>query len=110
MPAADARHLVIGTSLPVFVPGGIDDLQRWNERVCDGAWGRLGSAARREGPPRHSTSRTGRRSLVRSTAFVELLADLGDAQPAAPVTISVLSGDIHFSYHAELHFPASARR
>ena len=38
----DARHLLIGSSLPVFVPGGIHDLQRWNERVCDGAWGRLG--------------------------------------------------------------------
>ena len=40
--AADARHIVIGTSLPVFVVGGIHDLQRWNERVCDGAWGRPG--------------------------------------------------------------------
>ena len=38
----DARHLLIGSSLPAFVPGGIHDLQRWNERVCDGAWGRLG--------------------------------------------------------------------
>ena len=46
----DARHLLIGTSLPAFVPGGMHDLQRWNERVCDGAWGRLGIRARRAGP------------------------------------------------------------
>ena len=38
--------------------------------------------------------------------FVELLQDLGDASRSdAPATISVLSGDIHFSYASEIRFP-----
>ena len=45
------RHLVIATSLPMFVPGGLHGIQQWNEAVCDGAWGRpfawLGEKLRR---------------------------------------------------------------
>ena len=104
---ADARHVVIGTSLPVFVPGGIDGLQRWNERVCDGAWGRpgtwLGEKVRRgldlEDWPAFERS---------FQSFVELLAQLGGShQPSPPSTIAILSGDIHFSFHARIHFPPS---
>ena len=40
------------------------------------------------------------------TAFVELLEDLGGThRQKPPATISVLSGDIHFSYASELIFP-----
>ncbi len=39
--AADVDHLLIGSSLPVFVPGGLHDLQLWNEAICAGRWGRL---------------------------------------------------------------------
>ena len=35
----DVDHLIIGSSLPMFVPGGLHDLQRWSEAVIDGAWG-----------------------------------------------------------------------
>jgi hypothetical protein len=43
-------------------------------------------------------------------ALVALLADLGSAdRPSPPATISVLSGDIHFSYHAAIRFPPAAR-
>ncbi len=103
----DARHLLIGSSLPAFVPGGIHDLQRWNERVCDGAWGRpgirLGERVRRaldlEDWPAFGRS---------FDALVALLAELGSADRLSPpATISVLSGDIHFSYHSVLHFPAA---
>ena len=101
----DVDHLLIGTSLPVFVPGGLHDLQVWSEAICDGAWGgpgrRLGEWTRRKAdmedwPAFH-------RSFA---AFVELLQDLGDASRSdAPATISVLSGDIHFSYASEIRFP-----
>ena len=104
---ADARHLLIGTSLPVFVAGGIHDLQRWNERVCDGAWGRLGAAARARscdvGLDLEHWPAFGRSF----DAMVALLADLGNAsRRGRPASISVLSGDIHFSYHSEIEFPA----
>jgi hypothetical protein len=110
----DARHLLIGTSLPVFVPGGIDDLQRWNERVCDGAWGRVG---RRLGERvRRGLDLEDWPAFTRSfDALVELLSDLGSdgrsgdsSGRTPPATISILSGDIHFSYHSRIHFPAGS--
>jgi hypothetical protein len=105
-----ARHMVIGTSLPVFVPGGIDGLQRWNERVCDGAWGRVG--ARLGEKIRRGLDLEDWPAFARSFgAFVDLLAELGTAQQASPEstpsTISILSGDIHFSFHSRIHFPSS---
>ena len=36
----DCEHLVLATSVPVNMPGGLHDLEQWNERVCDGAWGK----------------------------------------------------------------------
>ncbi len=107
--AADARHVVIGTSLPVFVVGGIHDLQRWNERVCDGAWGRpgrwIGEKLRRAFDLDHWPA------FGRSfDAMIELLDGIGQrvAREQRPASISVLSGDIHFSYHSEIDFPEAA--
>jgi hypothetical protein len=99
-------HLVIATSLPVFVPGALHDLQVWNEAVCDGRWGRLagrvGERLRRavdlEDWPAFSHS---------FDQLASLLADVGGAANAqAPATITVLSGDIHFSYLGEVDLAA----
>ena len=101
----DVDHLLIGTSLPVFVPGGLHDLQVWSEAICDGAWGGpgVGSAS---GPGARPTWRTGRRSTAPSPRSSSSSQDLGDASRSdAPATISVLSGDIHFSYASEIRFP-----
>ena len=44
-------HLVIASTLPVFMPKGIHHLEAWNEAICAGAWGRhaarLGEKVRR---------------------------------------------------------------
>jgi phosphodiesterase/alkaline phosphatase D-like protein len=104
---ADVDHLLIGTSLPVFVPGGLHDLQIWNEAICDGAWGRLG---RKIGEwMRVKADMEDWPAFVQSfDAIVELLQQLGEGSRSnAPATISVLSGDIHLSYTAEIHFPAA---
>lgn len=102
------RHLVIGTSLPAFTPGGIGDLQQWNERVCAGAWGRF--AIRTGERLRRALDLEDWPAFSRSfDALVRLLAEVGaEGRDDAPSTISVLSGDIHFSYHSELHFPAAS--
>ena len=101
----DVDHLLLATSLPVFVTGAIHDLQVWNEAVCDGAWGRpmswIGERLRRgldlEDWP----------AFMRSFLdLTELLAEVGSGKNApAPATITILSGDIHFSYVAAVHFP-----
>ena len=102
------RHLVIATSLPVFVPGGLHGLQQWSEAVCDGAWGRplawLGERLRRaldlEDWPAFDRS---------FRAFVDLLAEVAEPGPdGAPSTITVVSGDIHFSYVAGIQLAGSA--
>jgi hypothetical protein len=102
----EVDHLLIGTSLPAFVPGGIHDFQKWSEAICDGAWGwpgrKLGEWLRIKADLEDWPAFD--RSLG---ALVQLLGELGAAsRPEAPATISVLSGDIHFSYAAEVRFPA----
>ncbi len=103
----DVDHLLIGTSLPLFVPVGLYDLQIWSERICDGAWGRPGRWVGQW--LRIKADLEDWAAFSRSfDAFVELLGDLADASrgAVAPATISVLSGDIHFSFASEIRFPS----
>ena len=102
---ADVDHLLIGSSLPVFTPGGIHDLQVWNEAMTDGAWGkllaRLGEWLRRKADLEDWSAFS--RSF---DEFVDLLADLAASDRATPLrSIAVLSGDIHFSFASQIHFP-----
>jgi len=103
--ADDVDHLLIGSSLPVFMPPALHDLEVADEAVNDGRWGkfgvRLGEWFRRradmEDWPAFGHS---------FDMFVDLLERIGGASnPNAPRSISVLSGDIHFSYISEIVFP-----
>ncbi len=94
------RHLVLATSVPVFVPGGIHGLQRWNERVCDGAWGSV--AARLAEWLRRALDLEDWPAFGRSfDAMVELLDELAARDPSLD-SITVVAGDIHFSYVARV--------
>ena len=107
----EVDHLLIGSSLPVFVPGAMHDAQRWSEAVIDGAWGhwpgvqqrwveRLRRAIDMEDWPAFSRS---------FESLVEMIGALASGRDLpAPASISVLSGDIHFSYHARIHYPVAA--
>ena len=105
---AAVDHLLIATSLPVFVTGALHDLQSWNEAICDGAWGRpgiwLGERIRRgldlEDWPAFL------RSFDELTALISEIGSRVD--PPAPTTINVLSGDIHFSYVAAVDFASGS--
>ncbi len=106
--SADVDHLLIGTSLPVFVPIGLHDLQVWSERICDGAWGRLGVRfgewLRVKADMEDWASFS--RSFHDVAALLGEIAHASDGRPG-PATISVLSGDIHFSYAAEIRYPGA---
>ena len=106
--AADpCRHLLIASSVPVLVPGGLHDLQQWNEAICAGRWRRpgmwLGERIRRgidlEDWPAFDRSFRAMCELIEQTATRE----------TAPATITLLSGDIHFAYvsSVELATPAT---
>ncbi len=108
---ADVDHLIIGTSLPAFTPGGIHDLQRWNEALVDRTAGTTRSRVARAGEwLRRAADAEDWPAFSRSfDALVDLLATLGKAERAdAPASICVISGDIHFSYHSEVRFPGMA--
>ena len=45
-------HLVIASTLPVFMPHGIHHLEAWNEAVCDGRWGKVAARLARAPPAR----------------------------------------------------------
>ncbi|MEZ5236753.1 MAG: hypothetical protein R2749_29270 [Acidimicrobiales bacterium] len=105
------RHLLLATSLPAFVPGGLHGVQQWNEAVCDGAWGRL--AGRVGERLRRALDMEDWAAFDHSfRALEELLLRIGaeatdrhgpDSRPVPPpATINVLSGDIHFAYLARV--------
>jgi hypothetical protein len=108
-------HLVVGSSLPWLLPPGIHHLEAWSERYI--------ATAR---PARAAAAEKIRRAvdLEHWAAFqrsfedmAELFARVGAGRPreddervgagpayAAPASISVLSGDVHHSYVAQVQF------
>jgi hypothetical protein len=104
----DFDHLLIGSSLPVFMTPGTHWIEATCERVCAGAlgkWpGRLGERLRQAIDLEHWAAFD--RSFER---FVALLRSVGAGERgSAPRTVTVLSGDVHFAYLAELSFPPEA--
>jgi hypothetical protein len=96
-------HLVIVSTLPVFLAPGVHYLEAWTEAVCAGAWGRpaawLGERLRRgldlEHWPGFQASFHGMVGLLRDVA-----TGARGAQPPASVTL--VGGDIHNAYIAEV--------
>ena len=104
----DVDHLLIGTSLPLFMGPAMHWLESWNERTADGAWGRpvkkvaekLREALDLEHWPAWQES---------FRAMCDLLQAVGSGQRGRPpATICVLSGDVHHAYLAEVGFPAGS--
>jgi hypothetical protein len=97
-------HLVFGTSDPYLLAPSFHNLEAWNERVCDGAWGglaaRLGERLRQSLDFDHWAAFQD--SFRRLTA---LIREVGSGESrTAPATIGVLSGDVHHAYLAEVAF------
>jgi hypothetical protein len=86
-------HLIIASTLPVFMTGGIHELEAWSEAVCAGVWGgfaaRLGEKLRRALDLEHWPA-----FQHSFAAMVELLSELANA-PGAPSTITLIGGDVH---------------
>jgi hypothetical protein len=107
------EHLLLATSVPVVMPGGLHDLERWSELVCDGAWGRrlvgLGERARRAVDLEHWSA-----FHDSYTALMALLRDVSTPgehpRPDPPATVMVLAGDVHFSFRATARFEATDDR
>jgi hypothetical protein len=96
-------HLVLASTLPVFMPKGIHHLEAWNEAVCAGAWGRpaarLGEKLRRAVDLEHWSAFHD--SFERLCELLERLAD-GTEGSRPPATIVLLGGDVHNAYVNEV--------
>jgi hypothetical protein len=96
-------HLVIVSTLPVFMSPGVHYLEAWNEAVCAGAWGRpaaaLSERLRRALDLEHWPAFQA--SFVR---MVDLLRDVATGSRGArpPASITLVGGDIHNAYVAEV--------
>ena len=95
-------HVVLASSLPVFLPVGIHHLEAWNEAVCDGVWGglvqRLGERLRRAVDLEHWAA-----YQLSFGRLVDLLRSISvglDGRP--PASITILSGDVHTTYVADV--------
>jgi hypothetical protein len=99
----DFDHLVIASTLPVFMPQGIHHLEAWNEAVCAGRWGSfaatIGERFRRAVDLEHWSAF--------NTSFYRLCAWLREVSEGAgtrrpPATIVLLGGDVHNAYVSEV--------
>ena len=92
----EASHVVLASSLPFLLPRGIDGLQRWNERIVGGRWGRL--AARLGERVREALDLEHWASF--ETSWHRMMRLALELEPRAPVV--VVSGDVHYSYLAQV--------
>jgi hypothetical protein len=99
----EVDHLLIVSSLPVFMSPGIHYLEAWNEAVCAGAWGGraalLGERIRRALDLEHWPA-----FQDSFTRMVELLQDVAQGTDGVrpPASVTVVGGDIHNAYVAEV--------
>ncbi len=101
-------HLVIASTLPVFLPDGIHHLEALNEALCDGRWGRavarLSERLRRAVDLEHWAAFNP--SFERLCSWLLAVAS-GAADAPAPATIVLLGGDVHNAYVSEVELAPS---
>ncbi len=89
-------HLIIASTLPVFLPIGIHHLQAWNEALCAGRWGRLAATLserlRRGVDLEHWAAFN--RSFEQLCDWLRTIAR-GTEGAEPPASILVLGGDVH---------------
>ncbi|HEY2480381.1 MAG TPA: alkaline phosphatase D family protein [Solirubrobacterales bacterium] len=101
----DFDHLLIATTVPWLLSPGLDRLEAWNERVCDGAWG--GYAARTAEKLRRAVDFDHWASFGHSfRALRDLLGEVAAGRRGGnPGSIVVLAGDVHHAYLCEVGWP-----
>ncbi len=95
-------HLLIVSSLPYLLPAAIHDAEAWDEAICSGAWGRrfarLGERLRQGLDLEHWAAF--QRSFREVAA--SLLETVRGERGTAPASVTILSGDVHYSYLARV--------
>ena len=102
----DFDHLLVATTVPWLLSPGLDRLEAWNEKVCDGAHGakasRLAEKLRRGVDFDHWGSF--------SKSFRDLRDLLGEVAAGRrgrkPASVVVMAGDVHHAYLCEVGWPS----
>ncbi len=102
-------HLVIASTLPIFLAHGLHHLEAWNEAVCNGRWGRrlarAGERLRRGVDLEHWAAFN--QSFERLCEWLRTVASgVGGNRP--PASIVLLGGDVHHVYVADVDLGAKA--
>jgi hypothetical protein len=96
-------HVIIASTLPVFLPIGIHHLQAWNEALSAGRWGRLAASLserlRRAVDLEHWAAFN--RSFEGLCDWLRTIAHGTDAADP-PASILLLGGDVHCSSVSEV--------
>ncbi|HSS74663.1 MAG TPA: alkaline phosphatase D family protein [Gaiellaceae bacterium] len=96
-------HVIIASTLPVFMPRGIHHLQAWNEALCAGRLGKrvadLSERLRRAVDLEHWPAFN--RSFERLCDWLrQIVRGVGDGP--VPASILLLGGDVHCAYVSEV--------
>jgi hypothetical protein len=104
----DFDHLILASTVPVFMAQGIHNLEAWNEAVCAGRWGRtvarVGEKLRRALDMDHWAAF--QRSFRRMVDLLRERATASDGNGPAPATIMLIGGDVHHAYITEVQVAA----
>ena len=104
-------HVIIASTLPVFLPIGIHHLQAWNEVLCTGRFGRLAAnlseRLRRAVDLEHWAAFN--RSFEQLCDWLRTIAR-GTEGAKPPASILLLGGDIHSSSVTEVDLGTGASR
>jgi hypothetical protein len=96
------RHVLVASSLPFLLPVGLHHVEAWDEAIAQGAWGKriawLGERLRQAVDLEHWAAF--QNSFQAVAGIATEVAD-GERGPS-PQTVTFLSGDVHFSYLAEV--------
>lgn len=103
------RHVFVATSLPFLLPMGLHHVESWDEAISEGAWGktasRFGEKLRQGLDLEHWGAF--QKSFAKVAAMAAEVAD--GKRGTAPETVTFLSGDVHFSYVAEVERASGSR-
>ncbi len=104
----DFDHLLIGTTVPYLLSPAFHDIEAWNERLADGAWG--GLVARISEKLRRAVDFDHWAAFQFSfQRFRRLLEEVGSGKRGKPpASIVILSGDVHHAYLCDVAFRRSA--
>jgi hypothetical protein len=101
-------HVIIASTLPVFLQRGIHHLQAWNESLCAGRWGGivagLSERLRRAVDLEHWAAFN--RSFEQLCDWLRTIAG-GPVDALSPASILLLGGDVHRSSVSEIDLGAN---